>query len=161
YGIWHRISEFLGTIGNSGVDLFFVMSGYLFYAALIRREVGYFKFTSRRIGRIYPAFLAVFILYLALSAIFPPQNKIHGGAFLAGRYILANLLLLPGILNIRPIISVAWSLSYEFFFYLTLPLVISLARMRQWKRNHRLAEFALLWALVCVASMHVSLASRG
>ncbi len=159
-GIGLRSSEFLGTIGNSGVDLFFVMSGYLIYGALIRREVGYFKFTSRRIGRIYPAFLAVFILYLALSAIFPLQNKIHGGALLAGRYILANLLLLPGILDIRPIISVAWSLSYEFFFYLTLPLVISLARMRQWKPNHRLAAFALLWTLFGVALLHYPLDSR-
>ena len=159
-GIWLRTSEFLGTIGNSGVDLFFVMSGYLIYGALIRREVGYFKFTSRRVARIYPAFLAVFILYLALSAIFPLQSKIHGGAFLAGRYILANILLLPGILNMRPIISVAWSLSYEFFFYLTLPIVISLARMRQWKPNHRLRTFALLWALFGIASLHYPLDSR-
>jgi peptidoglycan/LPS O-acetylase OafA/YrhL len=159
-GIWLRTSEFLGTVGNSGVDLFFVMSGYLIYGALIRREVGYFKFTSRRFARIYPAFLAVFIVYLGLSAVFPLQSKIHGGVFLAGRYILANLLLLPGIVNIRPIISVAWSLSYEFFFYLTLPIVISVARMRQWKPSHRLATFGLLWALFGIASLHYPLDSR-
>jgi peptidoglycan/LPS O-acetylase OafA/YrhL len=153
-GIWLRTSEFLGTIGNSGVDLFFVMSGYLIYGALIRRGVGYFKFTSRRVKRIYPAFLAVFILYLALSALFPQQSKIHGGAFLAGRYIVANLLLLPGIFNIQPIISVAWSLSYEFFFYLTLPIVVWLGRMRQWKTSRRLVTFALLWLMFGLASLH-------
>lgn len=149
-----RVSEFLGTVGNSGVDLFFVMSGYLIYGALIRREVGYFKFTSRRVRRIYPVFLAIFAVYLALSALFPQQNKIHGSVFLAGRYILANLLLLPGIFHIQPIISVAWSLSYEFFFYLTLPIVVSLAGMRQWKASRRLAAFALLWPLFGIASLH-------
>ena len=149
-----RASEFLGTVGNSGVDLFFVMSGYLIYGALIRRETGYFKFTSRRVRRIYPVFLAVFALYLALSALFPQEDKIHGGVFVAGRYILANLLLLPGIFNIHPIISVAWSLSYEFFFYLTLPVVVSLGRMRQWKASRRLAAFALLWLLFGIASLH-------
>ena len=29
--------------------------------------------------------------------------------------------MLPGLLPIKPIITVAWSLSYEWFFYLTLP----------------------------------------
>src|SRR2546428_3012590 len=148
-GIWLRTSEFLGTVGNSGVDLFFVMSGFLIYGALIRREVGYFKFTSRRFARIYPAFLAVFIVYLGLSAVFPLQSKIHGGVFLAGRNLLGNLLLLPGIVYIRPCISVAWSLRYEFFFYLTLPIVISVAWMRQWKPRHRLCRLCPLWALSC------------
>ncbi|PYU28182.1 MAG: acyltransferase [Acidobacteria bacterium] len=145
-GLWLRsISQFLGTIGNSGVDLFFVMSGYLIYGALIRREVGYFRFARRRVQRIYPTFLSVFVGYLVLSLAFPQQSKIPAGAVAGGLYVLQNLFLLPGIFRITPMISVAWSLSFEFFFYLTLPILIAACGMRRWKAQLRLAFFALLW----------------
>ena len=150
-GSWlHGVFHFLGVIGNTGVDLFFVMSGYLIYGALIRREVGYGKFTRRRVERIYPTFLVVFVIYLILSALFPMENKIHGSFLTAGRYVLANLFLLPGIFAIKPIVTVAWSLSYEFLFYLTIPLLIGAARMRRWKCEYRLAAFVFLWILIGV-----------
>jgi peptidoglycan/LPS O-acetylase OafA/YrhL len=150
-GSWlHGVFHFLGVIGNTGVDLFFVMSGYLIYGALIRREVGYGKFTRRRVERIYPTFLVVFVIYLTLSALFPAENKIHGSFLTAGLYVLANLFLLPGILAIKPIVTVAWSLSYEFLFYLTIPLLIDAARMRRWKCEYRLAAFVFLWVLIGV-----------
>ena len=150
-GSWlHGVFHFLGVIGNTGVDLFFVMSGYLIYGALIRREVGYGKFTRRRVERIYPTFLVVFVIYLILSALFPMENKIHGSFLTAGRYVLANLFLLPGIFAIKPIVTVAWSLSYEFLFYLTIPLLIGAARMRRWNCEYRLAAFVFLWILIGV-----------
>jgi peptidoglycan/LPS O-acetylase OafA/YrhL len=150
-GSWlHGVFHFLGVIGNTGVDLFFVMSGYLIYGALIRREVGYGKFTRRRVERIYPTFLVVFVIYLIFSALFPGENKIHGGFLTAGLYVLANLFLLPGIFAIKPIVTVAWSLSYEFLFYLTIPLLIGAARMRRWKCEYRLAAFVFLWVLIGV-----------
>src|SRR5712664_3884452 len=160
-GTWlYQISEFLGTIGNSGVDLFFVMSGSLIYGALIRRDVGYLTFTRRRVERIYPTFVAVLALYLVLSAFFPEQNKIHGSVLRAGLYILANLFLLPGIFNLKPIITVAWSLSYEFFFYLTMPVLVWAPGMRRWKPYQRLAAFALLWIVCGLVSFYFGLENR-
>ncbi|HXM97466.1 MAG TPA: acyltransferase [Candidatus Dormibacteraeota bacterium] len=140
-----RLSVILGNIGNTGVDLFFVLSGALIYGALIRRKVSYFKFIGRRLERIYPAFLAVFCIYLILSAVFPGESKIHGSLSSASLYVLENALLLPGILPIIPIITVAWSLSYEFFFYLIIPIVVGVTRMRAWKGASRVAFFVGLW----------------
>ena len=37
-GLFH-VSEFLGTVGNSGVDLFFIISGYLIYGAVMRPRI--------------------------------------------------------------------------------------------------------------------------
>jgi peptidoglycan/LPS O-acetylase OafA/YrhL len=146
HGLWVRyIFQFLGTVGNAGVDLFFVLSGYLIYGALIQREVSYFKFVRRRIQRIYPTFLAVMAVYLVLSAVFSQENKIHGGPAAAMLYVFQNLLLLPGVFHIPPIISVAWSLSFEFCFYLTVPLLISFLRMRGWKPMSRVLAFGVLW----------------
>ena len=67
-GLVFKTSAFLHTIGNSGVDLFFVLSGYLVYGQIIRKPLSYWTFLRRRVARIYPAFLAVFVVYLCLAA---------------------------------------------------------------------------------------------
>ncbi len=141
------ISRGLGTIGHSGVDLFFVLSGYLIYGALLRKKVSYSRFIGRRIERIYPTFVGVFCLYLLLSPLFPSENKIHGPVFAAGIYLAENFFLLPGIFSIKPLITVAWSLSYEFFFYLTIPLLVWITGLTRWRRAYRVGLFIGIWIL--------------
>jgi exopolysaccharide production protein ExoZ len=119
------------TIGNVGVDLFFVLSGYLIYGSLISRKKPFIDFMRKRIGRIYPSFCVVFVIYLCLSVVFSKESKIPAGAYAASVYILQNFLLLPGLFPIDPLITVAWSLSYEMFYYLLIPGVIMLFGLRQ------------------------------
>jgi exopolysaccharide production protein ExoZ len=142
-----RISQLSWGLGQSGVDLFFVLSGYLIYGAVIRKPVSYPKFMQRRVQRIYPTFLCVFALYLTLCFVFPSASKLPSGAWDATKYILMNLALLPGIFPITPLITVAWSLSYEFFFYITIPLLVMLTAMRRWQRWHRVVFFLTLTVL--------------
>jgi exopolysaccharide production protein ExoZ len=142
-----RVSELSWGMGQSGVDLFFVLSGYLIYGAVIRKPTSYLKFMRRRVERIYPTFLAVFALYLFLCAVFPTASKLPSGAWHATIYILQNLAFLPGIFAITPLITVAWSLSYEFFFYFTIPLLVLLTSMRKWKHWQRVLFFLTLAAL--------------
>lgn len=73
------LSAHLRSIGNIGVDLFFVLSGYLIYGMLIRKKKPFGSYLARRIQRIYPTFTAVFVIYLLLSAIFPSESKIPDG----------------------------------------------------------------------------------
>lgn len=120
----------LHTIGNTGVDLFFVLSGYLIYGSLLSRRQQFLRFMSRRVKRIYPAFVAVFAAYVVLSFAFPAENKIPSPAIEGMIYLFQNFLLLPGLFPINPMITVAWSLSYEMFYYLAIPLVILLFRLR-------------------------------
>lgn len=143
-------SHFLGMVGNAGVDLFFVLSGYLIYGALLRRQPRYLKFIWRRAERIYPTFLCVLCLYLIASASRPQISKVHGTAAFDAAEIAANVLLLPGIFHINAIVTVAWSLSYEFFFYLTIPLVVLVTRMAGWRRTWRILFFVGIW--VCYLS---------
>lgn len=110
------------NLGQGGVDLFFLLSGYLVYGLLLGKGVTPGVFLQRRGRRIYPAFLVVFVVYLGLSAAFPERSKIPHGWADGGLYLAANLLLLPGIVDIPPLIRVAWSLSYEVAFYTLLPL---------------------------------------
>src|SRR6516164_1060933 len=49
--------------GGTGVDLFFVLSGFLIYGAVCSPRFNARRFIVRRAVRIYPAFLAVLLLY--------------------------------------------------------------------------------------------------
>ena len=143
-----RVSDFMGLVGNTGVDLFFVLSGYLIYGAVIRKRSGFLAFMRRRVERIYPTFLAVLTLYLALSLLVPQHSKLPAGGAAALLYVVQNLALLPGLFAIDPIISVAWSLSYEMFFYLSVPLIVGMARLRHWTPLSRIAlfgSFGVVW----------------
>lgn len=143
-----RTTSAIHSIGNVGVDLFFVLSGYLIYGSLMARSTQFGTFMARRIQRIYPAFLAVFLLYVALSFLFPDQNKIPASAAAASIYLLQNLLLLPGLFPIEPMITVAWSLSYELFYYISIPIVVTVFRLREQGSSTRI----LLFILIAIAS---------
>jgi exopolysaccharide production protein ExoZ len=147
------LSSFLECVGHSGVDLFFVLSGYLIYSILMKGPIDHGKFIKRRVVRIYPTFLFVLGLYLALSMIFVSENKVPADRTDAGIYILQNVLLLPGMFNIRPIITVAWSLSYEFFFYFLMPIMMSVLGIRLWARSRRVVFFIALSAIAIGVSL--------
>lgn len=100
--------------GVLGVDLFFVLSGYLIGGILIdsRDEPSYFStFYGRRVFRIMP-------LYLLLLAIVPPA---HWGYYLV--FAQAIPWLQSGFPLYEPT-TVTWSLAIEEQFYLILPMLI-------------------------------------
>ena len=145
----HVAASAIETMGHLGVDLFFVLSGYLIYGMLIAKPRPIGRYAARRVQRIYPTFAAVFVMYLLLSAVFAGESKIPNG--LAGlAYVLQNALLLPGIFDIKPMITVAWSLSYEAFAYVAIPLLIGVLSMRSMKRWRRVICLLLLSGAVFV-----------
>jgi exopolysaccharide production protein ExoZ len=136
-------------IGNCGVDLFFVLSGFLIYGSAIKRPQPFFVFMRRRVQRLYPTFMAIFAMYMIMSLIIP-SGKFPDGALAVASYVAANILLLPGIFDIEPIVSVAWSLSYEMLFYLSVPPLIAVLGLRHWSPAWRIFLFiaASLIALI-------------
>ncbi len=144
----NAVSEILFAIGNTGVDFFFLLSGYLIYGALVRKQRAYGPFIKRRIQRIYPTFLAVFAIYVILSFAIASENKIPAPWDDAAVYIVQNLLMLPGVFDIQPLITVAWSLSYELFFYFTIPFLVALFRALGFRAGARSALCIALWVLI-------------
>lgn len=141
-------AEAIHAIGNVGVDLFFVLSGYLIYRSIIGRRQDLFLFFQRRVDRIYPTFLVVFALYLVISVLRPADSKIVGTGVDACLYVLQNVMLLPGLFNITPIITVAWSLSYEMMYYIAIPVVIALFQMRERSAQWRVRFFLIVAVLI-------------
>lgn len=146
------VAATLRDIGNTGVDLFFVLSGYLIYGTLLEKPRPFLPYLQRRLQRIYPTFLVVLAVYLLLMVILPDQSKLPSDRLTAGVYVVQNLLLLPGMFAIRPIITVAWSLSFELFYYLAVPLAIGTLRLRTWSPWARITFFVLLAAGMFAAS---------
>ncbi|MDB6024377.1 MAG: hypothetical protein JWM68_600 [Verrucomicrobiales bacterium] len=146
----YHVSRCLSSIGHTGVDLFFVLSGYLIYGAVVSKPTNYPKFMKRRIQRIYPTFLCVFGIYLLISLVMPAENKIPKGLSQGAIYLAQNLFLLPGMFDIVPFITVAWSLSYELFFYLFIPVVVAVLSMRRWPGFRRAIFFITGTAVLTV-----------
>lgn len=139
---WTAIATAAFAIGNSGVDLFFLLSGYLIYETYLARQAAFRTFIARRAWRIYPAFLAMFAVYLALSARWPAAGKIPEGTAAAIGYLARCLLFLPGILDEAPLIGTAWSLSYEWAFYLALPALVGAFGLRRAAPGKRVLAIA-------------------
>lgn len=137
-------TQALRALGNIGVDLFFVLSGYLIYGMLLPQPRPFLPYMARRIQRIYPTFIVVFLLYVVLALQFPVAGRLPADTGPRLLYLLQNFLLLPGIFEIVPLITVAWSLSYELFFYLAVPLLVGGLGLRRWPAQARIALFLLL-----------------
>jgi exopolysaccharide production protein ExoZ len=146
---------FFGTIGHLGVDVFFALSGFIVYGILIKKPMGYFTFIWRRIVRLYPVFTTIFVVYVILELTIVHNDRLSGSLGSKVVYLAANYLMLPGFFPIVPLITVAWSLSYELFFYLALPLVVSALRLSEWPHKNR----AIL--VTTIAIVHLALAGTG
>lgn len=105
------------TYGNYGVELFFVLSGYLIYGTLVRKAPPFLQFMARRYQRIYPTFLVIFVPALLLTIQFQ-SSRIPSDPWQATIYLAANAGLVAGLVPMVRIVDVAWSLSYEMFFYI-------------------------------------------
>jgi exopolysaccharide production protein ExoZ len=157
-GFTAHFALFFRDFGNYGVDLFFVLSGFLIYSILLRRRPGFFDFMARRAQRLYPAFLAAF--FIAISSDFlRPEPKIPSQLTAGAEYLAANLFFLPGLLPINPLFTVNWSLSYEWWFYVTATILFSVLGLATLAPRFRVAIIVffstVLLSLSAAAVPHV------
>jgi peptidoglycan/LPS O-acetylase OafA/YrhL len=144
--------------GFVGVDIFFVISGYLI-TGIIARELsqGSFslgKFYERRVRRILPALLAVlFICSIACYFLFLPQDLVHfADSLFAALFSYSNIYFWTQAGYFKPEYAKAllhtWSLGVEEQFYLFLPLSLLLFRKR-------LA--VIPWVILCLTVVSFSI----
>ena len=143
--------------GFVGVDVFFVISGYLITGITLGDlEAGRFSvlsFYERRVRRIVPALLAVALACAGLSLfVFLPTDLRFVGSGLTTAvtftsnilfYSLANDYFAADNLNLQPMLH-SWSLSVEAQFYLIYPWLLLLIRRRGWPLGPLLLVLAAL-----------------
>jgi peptidoglycan/LPS O-acetylase OafA/YrhL len=107
--------------GDSGVYLFFALSGYLLYKPFVRGRVDLGDFGLKRAGRILPGyFVALAGLTILTGSRLPIEHPLPFLSMSASYDI-----------PLRGFLGNAWTLSAEILFYLTLPLVARLAAGRE------------------------------
>lgn len=108
--------------GDSGVDLFFVVSGFIIFyihQGDINQKIKFIPYLIKRFARIFPTYWAVNMLVIPLHFFFRQYGLGDETTF---HKIFFSLFLLPQ--QGTPIIHAAWTLSYEILFYFCFGLII-------------------------------------
>jgi peptidoglycan/LPS O-acetylase OafA/YrhL len=117
----------------AGVDLFFVLSGFLISGILVeaRHSPRYFRtFYARRAFRIFPLYYAVFAGYIIAISVLPSETvstwRLFENPFPSWTYgLYLQNFAMAAVDNFGPIwMAGSWSLAVEEQFYLTLPKII-------------------------------------
>ena len=144
-----KIRHFLlsmGKLGWSGVELFFVLSGFLITGILYdsKEAPGYFRnFYARRLLRIFPLYYAALLVFAILHGLWPAGFSFGRGehwAWLATYMTNAAIAWKgPGAFGM---LEHLWSLAVEEHFYLLWPVVV-------WSltRGQLMKAAAAVWAI--------------
>ena len=103
--------EAINHIGNFGVEVFFLLSGFVIYSACLRSSL--IKFLAHRFWRIYPVFLfftAAFFIGNHFLALEPDKDQ--------WQYLIYNLAFVNLLLGTPALTPNAWTITYEVMFYL-------------------------------------------
>ena len=111
-----KTTEILTRWGFSGVDIFFVLSGYVVYQSADKKTFALPLFMGRRAMRIYLGYWPVFLLLFFMPFLgqpLPDAQKIITSALLLNPLLWDNWL------------PTAWSLTYELYFYVWIAIICS------------------------------------
>ena len=144
--MWYHFTAFrpqasLGfTYGLTGVDLFFMISGFVIFMSLTHVKTS-LQFVINRISRLYPTYWAcVTITFLTITL----YNHVDFNQTEIITYI-SNLTMFQFYLNIRDIDDSYWTLIIEMTFYIVMLVLF------HFKKLHYLNAIALV--LICIVSL--------
>jgi exopolysaccharide production protein ExoZ len=120
------VISFALSYGGRGVDLFFVISGFVIFYATHRAPLTPAEFLRRRVERIVPLYFfvifAVTVLAVTLPATFGAPD------WYTPRHIIKSLAFIAFTDGEMPVVYVGWSLEYEMYFYLAATLLMAMTR---------------------------------
>lgn len=120
--------------GHYGVNLFFIISGFVIFMTLERTKKP-MDFVVSRFSRLFPAYWFAIFLTLAITHLLGLPGKLVslGTAF-------ANMIMVHGLFKVPHVDGVYWTLQVELFFYCGMFLLYRLKRLH----NIHVALFGLL-----------------
>jgi len=114
-GYQNMINSYFLKFGASGVDLFFVISGFVMIYIQVRRKTSPLRFLRNRVLRIAPLYW-VLTLTMALTLLLLP-GMFRTNEFGSDRFIASMLFICGPILKKETLIFPGWTIEYEFVFY--------------------------------------------
>src|SRR5579864_4526580 len=67
------VIDMLGVVAHQGVCFFLILSGYFVYRSYLENPGGVGPFALRRVRRMYPPYLTMLGVYIAISLLYPPE----------------------------------------------------------------------------------------
>lgn len=152
--------------GFSGVDIFYVISGYLMtkivIEAILKNTFSFRDFYSKRVKRIIPALLFMIVTLLVVDFFI----LLPGDYQYVSKNATASLLFLSNILywqssgyfdpssELNPLLH-TWSLSVEWQFYLILPIILVLLRTAfKFNKKHYLLFFVISTSIIFIITCY-------
>lgn len=140
---FHTFPNWL-TSGFTGVDIFFVISGYLLTSIILatshNRDFSIKDFFLRRAKRIFPSLFLLFLISLFFGYIFLLDDEFY----LLAKHIISTILLVPNYIfwqeinyfdnksYTKPLLHL-WSLGVEFQTYIFLPILFIFIKKKNYK----------------------------
>jgi peptidoglycan/LPS O-acetylase OafA/YrhL len=130
--------------GKYGVELFFLLSGFVIFMSLKNKSVQ--EFAILRFCRLFPTYwiAIVFIFMISRVVILSPEIVVHGD--ISFPELLVNFTMIPTIFSFRYVDSSHWSLGFELLFYLQIAVIFVITNKR---------ENLILSALLLVTSISI------
>lgn len=124
---------FPATFGNSGVDLFFVISGFIMVVTTSGPGVTAREFIRRRIVRVVPLYWLLTLVMVAAALALP---SLFRTLVVAPKTLVESLLFIPHFSasfpsKAWPLLVPGWTLNFEMFFYLVFAVSLLLPRRIQ------------------------------
>ena len=140
---------------SSGVDIFFVVSGFIMWWTTCTGDVSPGDFMRRRIHRVVPVYWALSAVYVAVLLVAP---RLMQSGVLELPHAVASFFFIPVLHPVTgymmPLVTPGWTLNYEMFFYGIFALGLFLPRA------HRLAFVSLAMVLLVLLGQLVDPQSR-
>jgi exopolysaccharide production protein ExoZ len=114
------------TVGAGGVDVFFVISGFIMATITNARVTTPFEFLRDRLVRIAPCYWIVTLLLVTLAAVIPQSFSTFTAP---AHHLLLSLAFIPHTDPLGqnfPVLVPGWTLNYEMFFYVLMALALLL-----------------------------------
>jgi exopolysaccharide production protein ExoZ len=112
--------------GETGVDIFFVLSGFVMWLTTAGRQISPVEFYRRRIKRVVPLYWLATLFSAAVALVAPSILK---STIFNIPHLVASLLFLPWVNPaephlITPVVVPGWTLNYEMFFYFVFGILL-------------------------------------
>nr|WSZ96413.1 acyltransferase [Streptomyces sp. NBC_00857] len=132
----------LAAYGCLGVQIFFVISGFVICMSSWGRSLG--DFFRSRVSRLYPAYWAAIVLVTAACVVLPSVSEP-----LRVNEVLVNLTMMQQPMGAKRVLGVCWTLWVEARFYLLFALFVV------WKgvNYRRVVIFCCLWTVATVLAV--------
>lgn len=139
--------KFYFRYGNLGVQLFFMISGYVIFMTLLNVQKTS-DFLRSRFIRLYPAYWASIIVSLVFVNIF--ENPFDFEKVSLSQFFI-NLTMLQHWLKVKDIDGAYWTLAVELVFYLFMFILLLINQLKN------IITWSFLWLLLCFVTFEFDL----